>query len=326
MNKYLILITFVATGVAFFANAQLFEAITSVTLEVYPESPDPGAEVRAKLTTFSFDLDKSNIRWFLGMRLLSEGEGKKEIVFNAGPVGSVDKLSASITTPEGGKIEKNIEVRSSQIDLLVESKSFIPPWYRGSALISPQSDVKVTAIPNFISGGILLNPSSLNFSWSLEGEKVPETSGIGKQSFSFKAARGAGAIQTVSVKAESRDGLIVKTAETSFETHNPEILFYERKPLEGTIFVETISAKIIPSGSNLEIEAVPLFMNISTFRDLNFQWNFNNKIVEADADQPSVFTIKSNSGEKGEAIIKLMISNLRNVLEEVRASFIVYAE
>jgi len=63
------------------ASAQVFETAASVNLIISPEFPEPLSETSAKITTFSFDLDRANIQWILNGRVVSQGVGVKEISF-----------------------------------------------------------------------------------------------------------------------------------------------------------------------------------------------------------------------------------------------------
>jgi len=57
------------------AQAQIFEAVTSVSLAIAPEFPEPNSEVRARIITYSFDLDRASVEWVLNGRRLGAGIG-----------------------------------------------------------------------------------------------------------------------------------------------------------------------------------------------------------------------------------------------------------
>ncbi|MDP3762957.1 MAG: hypothetical protein Q8Q97_02700 [bacterium] len=311
----------------FFSNAQIFEAVTSVSLAVTPEFPEPNSEVRARIVTYSFDLDRALTEWTLNGRRIAAGVGLKEVSFTAGPAGSASVLKVRVS-PQGGPgvVEKTLEIRPAAADLLVEPDNFVPYWYRGGKVVSPGSRVKVVAIPHFIFESARLDPKSLVYEWRMDSERQGEKSGRGRQSFSFKMPRAAGEPVEISVKISSPQGTLNAEAQTAIEARNPQILFYEKRPLAGIITSEAITAKVIPSGSSLEVEAVPFFMNASSFENLNFRWNFDGLEIPADPAQPNVFLVKSNSGSSGSALLGLIVNNLKSVLEEARASLNIHAE
>ena len=324
--RYVIFIVILA-GFVPSAQAQIFEAVTSVSLAITPEFPEPNSEVRARIITYSFDLDRASVEWVLNGRRLGAGVGLKEVSFMSGPAGSAGVLKVRVS-PQGGPgvVEKTLEIRPAAADLLVETDNFVPYWYRGGKVVSPASRVKVVAIPHFIFEGARLDPKSLVYEWRLDGERQGEKSGRGRQSFSFKMPRAAGEPVTVSAKISSPQGTLNAEARTAIEAQNPQILFYEKKSLLGLVSSEAMTAKVITPGSSLEVEAVPFFMNASSLKDLNFRWNFDGAEVAPDPAEPNVFLVKSNSGSSGSAALNLAVSNLKSVLEEARASLHIYAQ
>ena len=324
--RYVIFIVILA-GFVPSAQAQIFEAVTSVSLAITPEFPEPNSEVRARIITYSFDLDRASVEWVLNGRRLGAGVGLKEVSFMSGPAGSAGVLKVRVS-PQGGPgvVEKTLEIRPAAADLLVETDNFVPYWYRGGKVVSPASRVKVVAIPHFIFEGARLDPKSLVYEWRLDGERQGEKSGRGRQSFSFKMPRAAGEPVEISVKISSPQGTLNAEARTAIEAQNPQILFYEKKPLLGLVSSEAMTAKVITPGSSLEVEAVPFFMNASSLKDLNFRWNFDGAEVAPDPAEPNVFLVKSNSGSSGSALLNLIVNNLKSVLEEARASLNIYAQ
>src|SRR3989344_6081575 len=83
------------------AQAQIFEAVTSVSLAIAPEFPEPNSEVRARIVTYSFDLDRASVEWVLNGRRLGAGIGLKEVSFMSGPAGSAGVLKVRVS-PQGG--------------------------------------------------------------------------------------------------------------------------------------------------------------------------------------------------------------------------------
>ena len=326
--KYLFITLSLLTISALPAYAQEdFRAVTTATIEISPEFPEPSSKVTAKAISFSFDIDRASIQWFLNGRGLEQGTGLKEISFEIGPLGS-ENILKTVITPQGGggQIIKTTEIRPQAIDLLVEAKSFIPPWYKGGGVVTAGSRIKVIAIPHFISDGARLDPKTLVYNWKVDGETRGDLSGRGRQSLVFKAPAISSAITEISVKISSPQGSLESEAQTFVETQSPKLLFYERRPLEGLISSEALSARTIAAGSRLEVEAVPFFANISSLKELSFSWKFDGAEVASNPREPNVFVVKSEAGGAGQAFIETAAQSLRNILEELSASFYVFTQ
>ena len=67
-----------------FAEAQLdiTGGANTLAIRLQPEHPRANEEVRAYLENYSFDLDRSNISWFLNGKIQAQGAGEKSISFN----------------------------------------------------------------------------------------------------------------------------------------------------------------------------------------------------------------------------------------------------
>ncbi|MDP3784565.1 MAG: hypothetical protein Q8R12_00585 [bacterium] len=311
---------------AFYASAQTLGDVSSITIDLSPKVPAPLETVGARLSTFSFDADRAYIQWILDGRTLAAGTGVKDVSFQTGTAGSVSRLSVRVSPAGGETLEKTIEIRPAAIDLLIESESFLPSWYRGAAVAPPAGGVKVVAIANFVSGGSKFDPKTLIYNWSIDGEIRGDLSGRGRDSIKIKASRVEGDPIEVSVNISSPDNSIQARALTRIEAQKPKLLFYERRPLEGLVSSEALSARTIAAGSRFEVEAVPFFTNISSLKELVFSWKFDSAEIASNPREPNVFVVKSEAGGAGRAFIEAAIKNLKNILEEVSASFYVFTQ
>jgi hypothetical protein len=329
MKRTIITIFLVAIAITPFweASSQIATPTTlDILVEVSPKFPEPLSRVKVSAKTFTFDLNRASVRWLLNGRTLAEGTGIKEVSFDIGPIGSVSNLQIIASPQEGGLVEKSIQIRPQAIDLLVESSSFAPFWYKGARLVTPLSEVKVVAIPNFIFQNSALDPKDLIYEWKINNAVRGDLSGTGKQSISFRAPGTSRSTTNISLNVSSQGGTLASGAETSIVTRNPELLFYERRPLEGLISSEAISQRIIKSGSEIETEAIPFFMNFRTFSELSFNWTFAGNRIEADPKDPNAFLVKSEEGTAGQALLSLVVRNLKNILEEVSGTLNVIVE
>ena len=179
----------------------------------------------------------------------------------------------------------------------------------------------------FFSGKTKIAASSLVYNWRVDGKVMSDFSGRGKQSLTTAAPGVGQAPKEVSVKISSLDGTLAKEVSTSVRAFSPEILFYERKPLEGLVTSAALRKKIVAAGGRFEVEAVPFFMNYLSLADLDFVWTFNGNSVEKDVDDPRAFAVNTIAGSEGEgARVGVSITNINNLYNKIVNFFDVEVE
>ena len=148
------------------ANAQLPGAASIVTIQVIPKIPAPNQEVLVTLESFSADLNRAEIVWFLNGKRQQRGTGLKTLQFKVGEVGSSSRLNITITTQTGKIINEELIFRPADVDILLTAHTYIPPFYRGRALPSSKSKITLTAVPKFVTtNGTRLSPDNLVYTW-----------------------------------------------------------------------------------------------------------------------------------------------------------------
>lgn len=294
----------------------------SLSIKISPEFPDPGAEVRAELLSYSLDVNRASITWVLDGKVLANGVGVKEVSFKAASHGSKNTLSASATSPGGERFETSIAIRPQSVDLILDAKSRVPYWFRGASLPISRTRAVVTAIPNFISGGARISPSSLQYEWRVDRRLLSNFSGRGQDSISVLTPGLGEVAKEVTVKVSSSDATLVKEASVLVRAFSSEVLFYERLPLEGIKTSRALGTKNIFAGGGFEVQAVPFFMNYSSLSDLSFSWNFNGNPTDSISGEPDALSVKTLDGSVDQSgLVGILVSNLKTLFESANASF-----
>lgn len=324
--KYILLALIFAP--LFIVRAQLgFPGGANLSIKISPEFPDPGAEVRAELISYSLDVNRASITWVLDGKVLAGGVGIKEVSFKAASHGSKNTLSASATSPGGESFETSVNIRPQSVDLILEAKSRVPYWYKGAALPISKTRVVVSAIPNFISGGARISPSSLQYEWKVDRRLISDFSGRGRQSISVLTPGLGDTPKEVKIKVSSSDATLVKEATALVQAFSPEILFYERLPLEGLKTSLALRTKSVFPGEGFEVQAVPFYMNYSSLSDLSFSWSFDDSPADSLSGEPDALLVKTLAGSEGRSgLIEILVSNLKTLFESVNASFNVHVQ
>lgn len=320
IKRYLILIpvfslfSFVFFGLIAYAQVRN----TDIVLSISPEFPSPNQSMTATLGSFSTDLDKAYISWSVNNQATSGGVGKKTFYFTTGDLGSSVNLSVTINTVDGQSIQKTMSIASNDVDMLWEaSDSYTPPFYRGKTLGGKQGTFKVVAIPNIVNQGGKVNSANLSYVWTKDDNIQPDSSGWGKNYFIFQNSY-LDKSNTIEVKISDITGNINTSSSVELKPIIPKIVFYKNDPLFGIQWNKEVNNgyRIDQSGETLVAE--PYFFspkNISS-SDLSFSWFINGGQVQT-SNVKNVLSVKPDAGQSGNAVIKVMVSNVKTLFQDV---------
>ena len=310
MRKKAIKILFllvIASAMIFSGNALAVNE--NYLVEISPEIPTPGVEVRANLVSYSFDVDRAYIVWSLDGVVKLEGVGEKKFSFMAGSIGKRITLDVAIITEKGLKLNKVIKIIPAEVDLLWTAKTYTPVFYKGKAMPVPGSLVTVAAIPHFggYAGG---NRADYIYNWKLDYKNKPNYSGVGKSSFTFRTA-GPFNKSVVSVEVSDYKKTVKAKNFAFIKNREPELFFYKDYPLEGPSYNIAVGGAIdLPAGaSEISVRGEPYFFSIPRKESLfSFNWAVNGK--KTTVERPNVIDFSAEPGSGGgQASVWLDIKN-----------------
>lgn len=315
IKKYLILILILsATFFGSLVSAQVRS--TDIVLTLSPEFPAPNQNVTATLASFSTNLDKAYISWRVDSEEASGGIGKKTFYFTTTESNSSLSLIATINTIDGQSIQKTITITPTNVDMLWEaSDSYVPPFYKGKALVGSQGIFKIVAMPNLTNQGAQVNMNNLSYVWSKDGDIQPSSSGWSKSSFTLQNSY-LDKQNTVGVKISDISGGATASGNLTLFTSNPKIVFYENDFLLGTKWEKALTNnfQINPNGSTLVVE--PYFFSPQNINssNLTFDWSLNRERIKTPNPKNSL-SVKPDAGQKGNALIKVVVNNIRTLFQ-----------
>ncbi len=303
----------------FFSFAQL--RVGDVVLTISPENPKEGEQITATLTSYATNLNVAYISWLTNDSLVTEGVGKKIFYFNAGDLNTDINLTARINTTEGDTILKTITISPTEIDLLWEATdSYVPPFYKGKALIAQEGTYKVVAIPNVYSLGGKINPLNLSYTWVRDGTVSQNYSGWGKNYYIFKNSY-LEKENEIEVSAVDILGKVKPVGKTTLETFTPKVIFYKKNPEFGLDL-----SKGIQNNYNLDKEgetlvAVPYFFSPKNLNkdELKFEWTIDEDRISTPTNKNEI-SLKGEEGNSGTSVIKLLIKNTKTLFQELETS------
>ncbi len=266
--------------------AQVGNTGTELTMVISPAYPRPGEEVTVSIESYNFDLNRSEVHWFVNDRPVKTAVGYKKLVVRAGRNGETTIVRVAAIAENGNTYSKDTVIRPAEVNLLWQAQSYTPPFYRGKALMPFQGTVMVTAVPTFAQGRSTMAPESLIYTWKEGDDVIGGSSGKGKNLFPF---RGAVPMRpkTISVLVESPDRTMSAEASITVDPVSPRLLFYENHPRYGLLLQKALGSTFSLEEDEARIDAVPYYFETSGTRgskDMVYEWQMNYTPLESSKD------------------------------------------
>lgn len=247
-------------------SAQSFDSLAAgTTINLVPQVPGPNQEVRATLESSAVNLDTASINWLVNGTSRLSGRGEKVLTFTTTGLGSRMTISA-IVDSNLGRVTSTRNIEISSVDLLWHGTGYTPPFYKGKTLWGRQTGINFLAIANSS------NSSNLIYKWSLDGEVVGSSSGVGKNSFSIGDSI-LGLPRTVSVELVLPNGTVTATNSITLTPISGQLMVYELHPLYGFLFNNEANSTYHMREEEVTFAAFPMFFsNSRTSSSINYSW------------------------------------------------------
>lgn len=283
---------------------------SALQLTLSPENPMPSQNVKFTLQSFTYDLDRLKITWFVnGVEKIS-GIGLKEYSLVAGKNGQKTVVKVQVLTQDNDLQENETFFIPSIVDLVYESLSYVPPFYKGRSLNPNQGVVLVVAVPELIkTTGEKVPVKNIIYSWKKDGKVMQSDSGVGKNTFVFNGSVPINDV-VIGLTASSIDGEIFASNQIKITNASPKIIFYENSPIYGIMTNKAITNTVKLLSDEFSVIAVPYFYSAgyATNPDLDYVWSMNGQTV-SNQDPKNSFTSRVEKAGAGVASIGLKISN-----------------
>ena len=303
------------------AVAQSLSFNEPVLIQVSPESPRPGQTVTISLQSYTTDLNRADIQWRIDGKPLRSGIGVTHTTIQMGVFGTVARVSIAVKTSEGTSFSKEIVLRPTEVDIVWETKSYTPPWYKGKALAAAGSSVTVSAFARLLaSNGQTISPKELVYQWRQDGKTLGNLSGYGKSTITIPGPRFEATV--ISVTVSNYGNTVQGMGGVTIQPETPKVLVYEDNPLLGVRYEAAIQNSFSLTGSETRVSAQPYFFAVSNRNDpaLEYQWEVNGEEV-ASGDTPSSLVLRPGSGS-GFAKIAVGVQHTRVLLQRAGVEFL----
>jgi len=283
----------------------------SFTAKISPANPAPGDRVVINLESYSFNLDGSSINWYLDNKVQKDYNNKKQFVFFAGKAGTSNEIKI-IVISQKKQFSKTLIFEPAEVDLIWQAGTIVPAFYKGKALPSTESLIKILAIPHLIdSTGGKVSSENLSFRWYVNGNYVSNSSGVGKNTFITSAEKNL-VEKTVGVLVSDPTSKLVAENKIVIKPNLPKILFYEIKPLEGINYSQNLKNSFGLTESETTIKAEPYFFALGRITPSSYSWFLNGQKISINEEDPSEITFRRKEETEGVSKIKLTVGNSKN--------------
>lgn len=292
-----------------------------LNLDIEPEFPKSNQTVKLTISNFFFDLSRSTITWTVNGKKVKEGKDVRSIEINTGPLGTRTKIEISVVPPDNGVPFTNTHfIYPGEVSIITQAKTFTPPLYKGIAHFAHQGEVRIAALPQFVSeGGNLIPAENLIYTWT-HGKKVLEdSSGYGK---SFVDIQGGffSRPEVVKLRVSTVDNLQESETFIVIEPKKPTLLFYENSPLYGVLYNKAITDEFTLKEKEVSFTGVPYSMTRTNNNAMMFKWTINGVAAGSGAGGDTV-TVRDEANKGGQSLIKLSVTNSEKEFQEAFGSF-----
>jgi hypothetical protein len=297
---------------------------SSVIVTTTPEKPNPRESVTISLSSYSSNLDGMNISWSEDGKKKMEGIGKKTYLFTSKDAGSSTEIDIVITPLKGTSVEKKVTVVPAGVDLLWQANdSIVPPFYRGKAMPSSESQIKFVAIPLIKnSDGTTAKQSELLYSWKENYDFLPNNSGYGKSSF-LLTTNYLHPTETIEVSAQTRDESISTSSKIDVTTGLPKIVWYTMSPLYGPLYDNALTDSYSTNSPSTSIIAEPYFFSPKNpaSTKLAYVWTINGQSIDTPSVPNTVF-LQRGDASAGTASLGVTINNVSTLFQSMASSLV----
>ncbi len=301
-------------------HAQFSGMDQEASLVTSPQYPRPDSEVMVELSAYSMNTAGADIKWFEDGKELTSVRNERSITLSAGSVGATKTIKATITLPGTAPFSLTKTITPGDVDIIIESDTYVPPFYKGRALPSAESRGRAIAIVHL---GGNTNPAALSYEWKL-GETVLHGGPVrGKQSTEIEFPLFDDIPLSVTIY-DTKGNPIVKRS-IALKNTQPEIAFYEESPLRGQS-EKALGREFTLVGEETTLRAEPYYLDRESAQSMGSpKWQLGGNTVDTGNIDPYTITLRKTGGA-GSTPIDFIITNTQKLFQNARGSFTIYFE
>jgi len=293
-----------------------YAADIEATVTLTPTNPSPYSKTVLTLSSYSFDVNTSLITWSSGNKTLLSGMGQKMLTVTVGDVGQVLPIKYKAVNADGSFIEGSITLSPQSVDLIYTTEeSYVPPFYEGRTLPGEGSTVRVTALPTISEGGVKLAPTSLAYSWYVNGEYLDNASGAGKNSVTILLDYLSNSTDIRVLVRSPRGNAAEKTISIYPHAVLPTLYAYDE--VLGTDLTQAFSRRLeLDRDITLSLEPYYLSNRKGLANSATYDWYLDGLPVTP--LEQTLLVLKPKENTYGARTLSVIVANAKRTLQEAR--------
>jgi len=234
-------------------GAQFAPGTDPFTLSISPQYPAPYGRVIITPVSGQVDITSGVMTATVGGKEVYRGNAAT-IEVTLGAPGSTSAIVVRLVS-DGRAYTQNLTLTPQDVVLVPEPLASTPMLYAGKPLVPLDGSVRIVAMADLRTGaGKRLDPTTLAYSWVVDGVQIGNASGIGKRALIVESPLPYRS-RTVEVRAASPDGKLAGAASLDLVAAEPTLRIYERDPLLGIRFGRALNSTYALRGSESTLYA-----------------------------------------------------------------------
>lgn len=288
---------------------------TGLTLLAEPSFPAPHTETVLSIDDYSINTVGSTITWYVNNVEQTQSRNERSIKITTGDLGKSTNVRVVLSRSNGPSISASLSLVPTQVDIILESNTHVPQFYKGRALPTRDSMMRATAV---VHDGTTNPDSSYVYQWSLDSTVLQGGQTKGKRTISIEMPHYDDVLLFVEV-FKSTGELIGKGVARLLATE-PELHFYENSPLRGLSERELMSPFYL-IGEEVTIYGEPYFIDAPMNEtSAEFAWKIDYEPALHDASIPNALTLRKVGGA-GESTIDFSVVTRSGIPQFVQKTF-----
>ena len=139
------------------------QSLGGISLSSIPQVPEPYESVKVSLDQYGVNTFGASIRWYLNNEEQVSFRNERSMTFETGGLGETSVVNVAVSREGAPTLTVTRVYYPALVDMIVEAETYIPSFYKGRALPSKDSDIRVVTVLN----GLPKSPSQYAYKWML---------------------------------------------------------------------------------------------------------------------------------------------------------------